>query len=70
LTKIGPSRSQARRRRTPRGSSSRRPSVIRRTSARTQRWRKARQRHLVEAEAQDGEDDQDQAGQLPHREAA
>jgi hypothetical protein len=29
-----------------------------------------RQRHLVDAEANDREDDQDQAGQLPHREAA
>ncbi len=41
LTKIGPSRSSARRRRTPRGSSRRRPTVATRTIRRTQRWRNA-----------------------------
>ena len=40
LTKIGPSRSSPRRRRSPRGASSRRPSVSTRTSTRTQPWRK------------------------------
>ena len=40
LTKIGPRRSRPSRSRSPRGASSRRPTVITRTSRRTERWRK------------------------------
>ena len=66
LTKIGPRRSSAWRRRSPRGASKRRPMVTTRASARTQRCWKPGQRHFVDAEAQQREGDEQQARQAPH----